>query len=180
MATPLSLPTIALPGHPRHASGRDAAVGDVAVANAHPHHERAALVAVLAGVVVTSVAVIALALGLRPAPAGPATLIRNVVAEQVAALESRDATALAATMCPAQAVSAGQIVAALGPAGGHLQLASVSAISVDGDIATATVALRRTGAADSALTLPATGSTTTFVHGATGWVTCDTAPAVGL
>lgn len=142
----------------------------------HFHHIPLRPTIVLALVVLmANVTLVWLALSLRADPADDAAQIQDVIRQQIAALNDRDADALALTYCREQGAIAGDIVAALGPPSSDatLRVARIADIQIIGSrLATAQVVLEVDGPGVIGLD-PAPGSLTLFRKGESGWKMCD-------
>ncbi|MCZ4553465.1 MULTISPECIES: hypothetical protein [Mycobacteriales] len=143
----------------------------------HPvHHVPVRQTVVLSmAVLLANLALVWFALSIRSDPADDATAIRTVVAQQIDALNARDAAALQLTYCSRQGEVAGLIIEALGPrtANRTLRVARITDIQrIGSTMATARVQVEFTGADLAAIELrPDTVST--FRKGETGWQMCD-------
>lgn len=136
----------------------------------------AALLALV--VLVLNIALVWSALALRPAAADDESQIRELVHQQIDALNRRDPAALSLTYCDHQGVAAHQIVQALGPPSqGTLvrvtRIADIQFIgSGDNQMATAHVTLAIAGPTNGAISArPA--ELTHFSREQTGWKMCQ-------
>jgi hypothetical protein len=129
---------------------------------------------------VLNVVLVWTALSLRPSAAGDEDQIRNLVHQQIDALNRRDPAALQLTYCDRQGAVARQIIDALGPpVDGALvrvtQIADIQFIGSGGDrMATAQVTLTVTGAGDGVITARPT-VLNYFSREDTGWKMCQPA-----
>jgi hypothetical protein len=146
----------------------------------HPPHyvpvRTAALLALV--VLVLNIVLVWSALALRPDAAGDESQIRDLVHQQIDALNRRDPAALSLTYCDQQGTVAHQIVEALGPPtqGALLRVTRVADIqfigSGDHQMATAHVTLAMAGPTNGAISArPA--ELTYFSHEQTGWKMCQ-------
>lgn len=128
-------------------------------------------------VLVLNIALVWSALALQPAAADDGSRIRELVHQQIDALNRRDRAALSLTYCDQQGVVAHQIVEALGPPsqGALVQVTHIADIqfveSGNDQMATAHVALAITGPTNGAISArPA--ELTHFSREQTGWKVC--------
>ncbi|PHV65665.1 Rv0361 family membrane protein [Williamsia muralis] len=146
----------------------------------HPTHyvpvRTAALLALI--VLVLNIALVWSALALRPAAAGDESQIRELVHQQIDALNHRDPAALSLTYCDQQAVVARQIVEALGPPsqGALVRVTRIADIqfigSGDDQMATAHVTLAIAEPANGAISARPS-ELTHFTREQTGWKMCQ-------
>jgi hypothetical protein len=129
-------------------------------------------------VLVLNIVLVWFALSLRPSSASDESQIRDVVNRQIAALNQRDAAALQLTYCDRQGAIASQIITALGPASGDVELrvTRITDIQFVGSgtarLATAQVALLVTRA-DNTIVQPRPSEVNWFRREDTGWKMCQ-------